>query len=79
MINALILFIFQHQIPALVTAASNDAVNVNTKRLLRRLLADGESTEGIYRMGTDDMNKIYSDPDLHEMKDLDDWCFQLAW
>ncbi len=44
----------------MIAASSNKAVNVNARRLLRKLLQNNQSTDGIYRVLPDAYEAVYS-------------------
>ncbi len=59
--------------PVLVTAGSNNAVNINAERLLDNLRRAGQSTHGIYRVLPDGLEQFYSNPEIRQRHEDDDW------
>lgn len=48
----------------MITGHSNKSVDVNVLRLVRNLLADDKSTEGIHHFLPDTFEAIYSQPEI---------------
>ncbi len=66
-------FYLRHHVQVMFIAGSNKAVDVAADRLLEQLRKRGESTEGIYRIKIDALERITADPEMRERHDDDDW------
>lgn len=54
----------EREVKIIVTRHNNKSVDVNALRLVRKLLADDKSTEGIHHFLPDTFEAIYSQPEI---------------
>ena len=66
-----LLYLLETRRPWMVACSSNEAVNVNARRLASHLRSRHESTAGIYRVYPDVMEAFYSDPDIQQKDSTD--------